>query len=83
MAAQQKFSDAQLLQEVRGSVNVVVQGPSVRACARTFGVAYQSMSERIHRLAKKGLIEFDSNGVRLTQAGKDYLNVIDRVSDSE
>jgi Mn-dependent DtxR family transcriptional regulator len=82
MSAKQKFSDAELLKEVAFNTQSRFVGPSVRACARNFNVAYQSMSERVHRLQKKGLLVLDIDGVRLTQEGEDYVGSVNRITNN-
>ena len=71
MSAKRKFSDHALLTFIRDNQRVVTIGPSIKACARRFGVAYQSMGERLSKL-KPDLVTSDDNGVHLTASG---LNV--------
>jgi Mn-dependent DtxR family transcriptional regulator len=80
LAAKQKFSDAELMRDVFVSKVRVERGPSIKACARKFGVAYQSMSERVRKLIDKNYIVLTDYGLILTKEGEAYVSAIESIA---
>jgi hypothetical protein len=68
MAGVRKFTDAQLLRFIFEETETIVKGPSIKRAAKNFDVAYQSMSERAHRLVKAGKLQVTANGLVLEPA---------------